>query len=34
VVEVLGTDVKIALAASPFSCLRGGPARAMEHLGE
>src|SRR5215218_9925572 len=29
-----GTGVKIALVAAPFSWLRGGPARAMEHLGE
>jgi hypothetical protein len=26
--------VKIALAAAPFSWLRGGPPRAMDHLGE
>jgi hypothetical protein len=31
---LLGTGVKIALAAVPFSWLRGGPARAMIHLGE
>jgi hypothetical protein len=29
-----GTGVKIALAAAPFSWLRGGPPRAMVHLGE
>src|SRR5688572_16892912 len=28
------TGVKIALAAAPFSWLRGGPARAMGHSGE
>jgi hypothetical protein len=28
------TGVKIAFAAAPFSWLRGGPARAMGHLGE
>jgi hypothetical protein len=30
----LGTGVKIALVAAPFSWLRGGPARAMKHLGD
>jgi hypothetical protein len=30
----LGTGGKIALAAAPFSWLRGGPWRAMGHLGE
>src|SRR5215208_3736981 len=30
---LLSTGVKIGLA-SPFSRLRGGPARAMEHFGE
>jgi hypothetical protein len=28
------TGVKIALATDPFSWLRGGPARAMDHFGE
>ena len=28
------TGVKIALAAAPFSWIRGGPTRAMGHLGE
>ena len=28
------TGVKIALATVPFSRLRGGPARVMDHLGE
>jgi hypothetical protein len=30
----LSTSVKIASAAAPFSWLRGGPPRAMDHLGE
>src|SRR5215217_4631016 len=33
-IPLLGTGVKIALAAAPFSWFRGGPARAMGHLGE
>jgi hypothetical protein len=32
--KALGTDVKIALAAAPFSWFRGGPARAMGHWRE
>ena len=31
---LLGSGVKIALAAARFSWFRGGPARAMGHLGE
>src|SRR5215208_6020293 len=31
-IPLLGTGVKIALAAAPFSWLRGGPWRAMGHL--
>ena len=30
----VGAGVKIALATATSSWLRGGPARAMEHLGE
>jgi hypothetical protein len=33
-IPILGTGVKIALAAAPFSWLRGGPPRVMGHLGE
>src|SRR5215213_6868789 len=33
-IYLLGTGVKIALAAAPFSWFRGDPARDMDHLGE